>query len=313
MISRRQSIVLIMIILCSYTQAKLECPSKCHCADDFSVVICRGLEKFPVFGFASVVKTLDLTHGNIKHIDSRDVRAYSRLERLFINHNPLDCDYVNIYTLKHLKKTAGLKTFDGHKVDCPPEPSVMNDRLFDNNHHGHYNHHILSGGSPRFVFYHASFSQLAMAVGTVMVVLSVLTVAVVCCVLVCFRRKLSRGFQRHNLATEDPLSKIEKGTGNKSGKVGKGGKKCSKKQRKGPQGHPKRGKVNTDGSGEVEEVDYLKEKMRKQRRGSRGYLKNVKSDDSLFAEEEDFLTKNLKIQRSVSRGYAMGARSSDDD
>ena len=62
----------------------------------------------------------------------------------------------------------------------------------DNNHHGHYNHHTLSGGSPRFVFYHASFSQLAMAVGTVMVVLSVLTVAVVCCVLVCFRRKLSR-------------------------------------------------------------------------------------------------------------------------
>lgn len=105
------------------------------------------------------------------------------------------------------------------------------------------------------------------------------------------------------MATEDPLSKIEKGTGHKSGKVGKGGKKCSKKQRKGPQGHPKRGKVNTDGSGEVEEVDYLKEKMRKQRRGSRGY----------YAKEEDFLTKNLKIQRSVSRGYAMGARSSDDD
>ena len=62
----------------------------------------------------------------------------------------------------------------------------------DNNHRGHYNHHILSGGSPRFVFYHASFSQLAMAVGTVMVVLSVLTVAVVCFVLVCYRRKLSR-------------------------------------------------------------------------------------------------------------------------
>lgn len=48
----------------------------------------------------------------------------------FINHNPLDCDYVNIYTLKHLKETAGLKTFDGHEVDCPPEPSVMNARLF---------------------------------------------------------------------------------------------------------------------------------------------------------------------------------------
>ena len=62
----------------------------------------------------------------------------------------------------------------------------------DNNHHRHYNHHIVSGGSPQSVFYHASFSQLAMAVGTVMVVLSVLTVAVVCCVLVCYRRKLSR-------------------------------------------------------------------------------------------------------------------------
>lgn len=115
------------------------------------------------------------------------------------------------------------------------------------------------------------------------------------------------------MATEDPLSKIEKGTGNKSGKVGNGGKKCSKKQRKGPQGHPKRDKVNTDDSSEVEEVNYLKEKMRKQRRGSQGYPENVKSDDSLFAKEEDFLTKNLKIQRSVSQGYAMGARSSDED
>lgn len=58
MILRKLSIVLILIVLFSFAQAKDECPLQCDCSDDFSVVRCRGMEKFPVFGFASKVKTL---------------------------------------------------------------------------------------------------------------------------------------------------------------------------------------------------------------------------------------------------------------
>lgn len=89
--------------------------------------------------------------------------------------------------------TSNMRPFMSYKILLIFTSEITMLNFFtDNNHRGHYNHHILSGGSPRFVFYHASFSQLAMAVGTVMVVLSVLTVAVVCFVLVCYRRKLSR-------------------------------------------------------------------------------------------------------------------------
>lgn len=58
MISRGQGIVLMIVILCSYVQGKDECPLQCDCTDDFSIVICRRMENFPVFSFASNVKTL---------------------------------------------------------------------------------------------------------------------------------------------------------------------------------------------------------------------------------------------------------------
>lgn len=45
----------------------------------------------------------------------------------YVNHNPLDCDHETIHTLKHLRETAGLKSFDGHKIKCPPKLPVMND------------------------------------------------------------------------------------------------------------------------------------------------------------------------------------------
>ena len=48
----------------------------------------------------------------------------------FINHNPLDCNHVTIHVLKHLRETAGLESFDGHEIECPREPSVINDRPF---------------------------------------------------------------------------------------------------------------------------------------------------------------------------------------
>lgn len=44
----------------------------------------------------------------------------------------------------------------------------------------------------------------------------------------------------------------------------------------------------------------LKEGLKKQQRGSQGYLKHVKSDDSVLAEKEDYLKKNMKIKGSLS-------------
>ena len=58
MISRKLSIVLVLMVLLSFAQAKNACPLQCDCSDDLSVVKCRGMVEFPVFGFASKVKTL---------------------------------------------------------------------------------------------------------------------------------------------------------------------------------------------------------------------------------------------------------------
>lgn len=55
----------------------------------------------------------------------------------------------------------------------------------------------------------------------------------------------------------------------------------------------------------------LKEGLKKQQRGFQGYLKHVKSDDSVLAEKEDYLKKNVKIKGSLSQGYALGAEFSD--
>lgn len=55
----------------------------------------------------------------------------------------------------------------------------------------------------------------------------------------------------------------------------------------------------------------LKEGLKKQQRGFQGYLRHVKSDDSVLAEKEDYLKKNVKIKRSLSQEYALGAESSD--
>ena len=59
MISRKLSVLLILVVLTSLTQAKDdECPLECDCGADFSVVKCRKMEKFPVVSFAQKVKTL---------------------------------------------------------------------------------------------------------------------------------------------------------------------------------------------------------------------------------------------------------------
>ena len=58
MILRKLSVALALIVLLSFAQAKDECPLQCDCSDDFFVVRCRGMEKFPVFGFSSKVRTL---------------------------------------------------------------------------------------------------------------------------------------------------------------------------------------------------------------------------------------------------------------
>ena len=55
---KKLRILFILVVLSSFVQAKDECPEKCTCSEDFSVLKCRGMEKFPVFGFASKVKTL---------------------------------------------------------------------------------------------------------------------------------------------------------------------------------------------------------------------------------------------------------------
>ena len=58
MVLRKLSFALVLVVLLSFAQAKNECPLLCDCSDDFSVVRCRGMDKFPVFGFSSKVKTL---------------------------------------------------------------------------------------------------------------------------------------------------------------------------------------------------------------------------------------------------------------
>ena len=59
MMSRKLSIVLILVILSSFAaEAKDACPKKCVCSEDFTEVKCRGMEEFPVFDFASKVETL---------------------------------------------------------------------------------------------------------------------------------------------------------------------------------------------------------------------------------------------------------------
>ena len=55
----------------------------------------------------------------------------------------------------------------------------------------------------------------------------------------------------------------------------------------------------------------LKEGLKKQQRGFQGYLKHVKSDDSVLAEKEDYLKKNMKTQGTMSQEYALGAEFSD--
>ena len=72
---------------------------------------------------------------------------------------------------------------------------------------------------------------------------------------------------------------------------------------------------NEKGTGDESDTaeHMLEAGLRKQRRSSQGYPKNVKSDDSLLAEEEDYLKKNMKKQRSASRGYSLENQSSDED
>ena len=63
----------------------------------------------------------------------------------------------------------------------------------DHNHHGHHHpYHGLTGGAPLIYFHHGSFSPSAMAGMIVVSVLSMLSVAVVCCALVRYRHKFSR-------------------------------------------------------------------------------------------------------------------------
>lgn len=141
----------------------------------------------------------------------------------------------------------------------------------------------------------------------------------------------SRKYEHQNLADVDSLSKMERGTEYKSDTTGKRGKK----QQRGPQEYPenvksddpllkgddglnraaeKKGSNKKETGDESDTAEHMLEAgLRKQRRSSQGYPKNVKSDDSLLAEEEDYLKKNMKKQRSVSRGYALGNQSSDED
>lgn len=209
-----------------------------------------------------------------------------------------DClSIVMIHTLKHLRETAGLKSFDGQKIKCPSKIPVI-----DHGHHGHYHpHHRLTGGGPLIYFHHGSFSPLAMAGGIVMIVLSMLSVIVVFWVLMRYRRKLSRECKRQTLAQEDSLSKMEKGSGYEFETFEHLLKEGLKKQRRGSQGYPECGIVNTDDSDVVEEVDYLKEKMMKQRRGSQGYPENVKSDESLLTED-DGMNRTIEEKGSTDKG-----------
>ena len=52
------SILAVLVLLSPFAEAKHKCDKKCDCSEDFAVVKCHNMEKFPVFDFASKVKTL---------------------------------------------------------------------------------------------------------------------------------------------------------------------------------------------------------------------------------------------------------------
>ncbi|KAK2561372.1 hypothetical protein P5673_015880 [Acropora cervicornis] len=123
MICAKLYILLTLVISFSFAEDVYECPLQCDCSDDYSVVTCRDMEKFPVLDFAAKVKIL------------------------FISHNPLDCDHVTTRTLKYtLRETMKLKAFDGHKIKCPQMVTIMKNPFMAPNPmpRPHYHYHDVS-------------------------------------------------------------------------------------------------------------------------------------------------------------------------
>lgn len=58
MICAKLYILLTLVISFSFAEDVYECPLQCDCSDDYSVVTCRGMEKFPALDFAAKVKIL---------------------------------------------------------------------------------------------------------------------------------------------------------------------------------------------------------------------------------------------------------------
>lgn len=58
MICAKLYILLTLVISFSFAEDVYECPLQCDCSDDYSVVTCRDMEKFPVLDFAAKVKIL---------------------------------------------------------------------------------------------------------------------------------------------------------------------------------------------------------------------------------------------------------------
>ncbi|CAH3177549.1 unnamed protein product, partial [Porites lobata] len=238
----------------------------------------------------------DLTYGNIRTINEKEVKTYTHLEFLFINHNPLDCDHATTYTLKHVViEIMKLKSFHGHKIKClnlkrspygmaasgkkDHASSVTNVSI-----HGFIDHQPPNFRTPRTVAEVLFTTFLGM-----MAVVGWMVVVFLCWVAVNFVKKLS--------GAQDPVSQMEEGTAAETQSQDTAAQALIeglKRQRRNSQGFPENAIVNSEDDDVIEEEDYLKEKMKKQRRHSQGYATEAVSSD----EESNMVEINLNEARS---------------
>ncbi|XP_068670725.1 uncharacterized protein [Montipora foliosa] len=261
------------------------------------------MEKFPVFDFASKVKTLDLTQGRIKIIRQKEVKAYKNLENLFIADNPLDCSHPSTaIILKHFQKgNTQLKSFDGHKIKCqgkllpkaaahivaPPlvvhhgTPYAGWSGVFY--HHGQHNYGSLNRG---------------VAVGFGFLIIMIMTVVFGACWVVVSKTRRTCSACQLDLINGDPLSRMEKGEVVKNTETPAHAlMEGLKKQRRSSQGYPENAILDSDDGDVVEQEEYLRQKMKKQRRMSQGYADGYKSTDDEATVVEIQTKEDLCTQR----------------
>ncbi|KAK2561373.1 hypothetical protein P5673_015881 [Acropora cervicornis] len=278
------SILLILVLVAHLGETKHECSKKCDCSEDFSVVKCQNEDKFPVFSFASKVKTLDLSNGNIKILYKDEIKAYKNLENLFIAGNPIDCsDPETATVMKRLQKKNRnrLKSFDGYKIKCERKKFPRVEA------------HIVARHGD------AGYSNRGLAMGIALLLMIGLVTAFGVCWLIFRKRRGTCSACDLNYLDGDPMNRMEKGNATPKDNETPAHALAEglKKQRRGSQGFPENAIVDSDDGDVVEQEDYLRQKMKKQRRMSQGYADGYKSADDESTAVEVLINEDLCAQR----------------